>query len=479
MQIDVLIIGSGVAALSAAIHLPRDMRVLMISKDVSYACNSVLAQGGVACPIDEEDIPLHIEDTLKAGAGACDRPAVDLLVNRGYTLIRDLVAMGMPFDRDADGQLLHTKEAAHSKARILHASGDQTGLKLRNFLESRFDRGQGYGTIVDLLIDNGRCYGAVALLDGELIHIYAHDTIIASGGYGGLYKISTSNSALLGQLHGIAASHNITLKDMHFTQFHPTALAGYSDAIQKPLLTEALRGEGAAIVDESFVRFLPDYGVNELCPRDRVARAIFRHQQSGHTIFLDMSNFEEGYFKARFPTIKAQLDDFGYESPYNSVEITPAFHYCMGGIATSIDARVTGIAGLYAVGEAARTGVHGANRLASNSLLEALVFGKIAAEMIIKEPNINPHKHFTLPADDIYDLGDRFCLEMLQTTLWRGAGIVRSISALTQAKEEISELGKLRIGRLMRYSLGCAASIVEQALAMPQSIGAHYLEKDI
>ena len=378
---DVIIIGSGLAALSAAYFLPKNLRVCIVSKDSTLACNSVLAQGGVACPTDEADIDSHIEDTLAAGAGLCDTNAVKTLITNGYELMQTLIKLGMPFDRASDGSLLCTKEAAHSRARILHASGDQTGAKLHRFFSDRACHTHHFGTVVDLLIDQNRCFGVSVLFDGECVNLYADHIVIASGGFGALYQVTTSSSAILGQLHGIASTYNIKLSDMHLTQFHPTALAGVS-TLQKPLLTEALRGEGATITDESGKQFLKKYGVDELCARDRVSRAIYKHQQDGHQIYLDLSNFEGDYFAARFPTINDCLQNIGLEPPYKAVPISPAFHYAMGGIAVHLDTRVPNIDGLYAVGEAARTGVHGANRLASNSLLEALVFGRIAAQTI-------------------------------------------------------------------------------------------------
>jgi L-aspartate oxidase len=438
----------------------------------------VLAQGGVACPIDEDDIESHIQDTLIAGAGMCNEEAARALIRNGYAIVRELIELGVPFDRGKDGKLLFTREAAHSKSRILHIDGDRTGLKLHSFLEKRNHIKRVSGTISDLLIADGVCYGVSALFGGQPMNLYARHTIIASGGFGGLYQVTTSHGAMIGQLHAIAAMRGCRLADMHFTQFHPTALNLENSAPQKPLLSEALRGEGALIEDEDRRGFLADYGENELSPRDKLSRAIFHHQQKGHRVFLNLSRFDEPYFKSRFPAIRALLNDHGYESPYDAVPISPAFHYAMGGIAVDLRAKTLDVQGLYAIGEAACTGAHGANRLASNSLLEALVFGKIAAETIAGDSVHNAPKTFKISSAEQFGADDRACMDKTQKILWEKVGIARAPSKMRQAKEELNELKNMRIGELMKHSLSCAEAIVDQALAMNKSVGAHYVKEE-
>ena len=479
MQVDVLIIGNGIAALSAAINLPDSLNVLLITKATGEGCNSHWAQGGVAAPADLDDIECHIQDTLQAGAGRCDEQAVRRLVTEGYTVINDLVNQAMPFDRDENGAILLTKEAAHSRARILHAGGDATGQQIHAFLSGLNRRRVLTGvTVVDLLIEEGRCFGATLEQDGVRSNLYAHQTLIATGGFGGLYAVSTNAPGMMGELQGIAADRGCLLKDMHFTQFHPTVFTG-TDAIQKPLLSEALRGEGALIVDETGRRFLlevDDRG--ELAPRDVVARAVYAHAQAGHEVYLNLRAFEAEQFKARFPTIYGRLSSFGYHPPADLIPISPAFHYAMGGIATDADARVLNVAGLYAVGEVACSGVHGANRLASNSLLEALVFGKIAAQSIGANPDRAPIKHFDIDDDPLYAPVDSTVIAKIRHILWRDAGIVRTQAGLKRAQSELAELKAQPMGRLMSRSLITASAIVDQALACHESVGAHYLTKE-
>jgi L-aspartate oxidase len=474
---DVLIVGSGLAALSVANSLPSKMRVAVLSPDRGESCNSVLAQGGVACAVDEADIEAHIEDTVKAGAGQCDCAAVEKLIRNGFLLIGEMIKNGVPFDKDENGRMLYTKEAAHGKARILHIQGDQTGLKLHQFMQNRASCDFVKATVIDLLIGEGKAYGVRALTENGIENIFADHIVIASGGIGALYQITTSRPNILGHLQGIAARRDCRLADMHFTQFHPTVLTA-SKGAQKPLLTEALRGEGALIKDETGRRFLADFGIDELCPRDRVSRAVFRHQQQGHKVYLDLGAFDRGYFIRRFPTIEKQLAGFGLKAPYSAVPISPAFHYTMGGIAVDTNTKVPNVIGLYAIGEAARTGVHGANRLASNSLLEALVFGRIAAETISNSVLRKGTGHFNVFKAKIFDKDDKRVYGVIAKTLWRYTGITRTENGLKVAKTVLEELKTKRLGVLAEASLITALAVVDQAIAMPYSAGAHYLEKD-
>ncbi|MFZ5375650.1 MAG: L-aspartate oxidase, partial [Campylobacterota bacterium] len=374
MRYDVVIIGSGVAGLYTAIGLPETLRVLVINKSYPWECNTYYAQGGVTTAYDDEDIPSHVADTLDAGAGMCNVEAVRLMSGHSQEVIRDLIERGFLFDRDEEGHLLYTKEAAHSRSRILHAGGDATGRYLHFFLLQQNPHPMlSDATVVDLLIENGRCCGVEVVSEGKRRLIRADNVVIASGGVGSLYEFHTNASTISGDLQGICLEKGIALESMEMTQFHPTVFVANNWA-RKLLLTEALRGEGAHVVDENGYRFLFEYDARgELAPRDIVSRAIFDYRQrTGKQAYLSCEHFESEYFKERFPNIYKSLNDLGFHLPKERVPISPAFHYAVGGIKTDLHGSVPGIEGLYAVGEAASTGVHGANRLASNSLLEGL-----------------------------------------------------------------------------------------------------------
>ncbi|MDR1911555.1 MAG: FAD-binding protein [Helicobacteraceae bacterium] len=482
MQTDVLIVGSGAAALAAARFLPKNMRVLIASKSGEKSTakrgeggsnNTDLAQGGIACPIDENDIESHIAETIKAGAGRCDEKAVRTLVTRGFELIRELCALGLPFDRDEKGNLIRAKEAAHSKARVLQVRGDNSGFFLRLFLLDQVSALQRCGAIIDLLIEGDRCYGAT-FFDGEKIeNIYANRVIIASGGIGALYASTTNQPLVLGELQGIAAFRGLSLQDMHFTQFHPTAI-DRKDSVQKPLLSEALRGAGATIIDDRNRKFLKDFGENELSPRDRLSRAIFAHIQSGRKVFLDLSAIEPSLFRSRFESADRLAAKYGLKPP-----ISPAFHYSMGGIAVDSNARVLGVKGLYAIGEVASSGVHGANRLASNSLLEALVFAKIAAENIESDFSANGDiKIESIIAAALNGKDDPTALETIRQTLWNRFGVVRQKSAMIEGIAILESLKERDLGVLTRRSLLTAKTIANCAIAETQNVGAHYVKKE-
>jgi L-aspartate oxidase len=293
MKYDVIIVGAGVAGLYAAMHIPRTKKVLIINKRETFKCNSFYAQGGIALAIDKEDIPLHIQDTLDAGAGLCSEDAVRVLSESSRAIIDDLIASGFEFDRDKDGNLLYTKEAAHSKERILHAGGDATGRHLHYFLlEQNPHPMLGDARVVDLLIKDGECYGVTVLDHRQSRNIYADNVIIASGGVGSLYEYHTNAPCISADMQGLCVLKGIELADMEMMQFHPTVYVGNNSA-QKLLLTEALRGEGATIEDEEGRRFLFDYDERgELASRDIVSKAIYEHskkQACRHTSHLRIS----------------------------------------------------------------------------------------------------------------------------------------------------------------------------------------------
>ncbi|NLO17071.1 MAG: L-aspartate oxidase [Arcobacter butzleri] len=481
MIYDYIIIGTGVAGLSAANYIPEDKKVLLVCKKSPWECNTFWAQGGIATAINEDDIPSHIEDTIEAGARLNDFEAVKKLSTTSLETIKDLISKGFIFDKTESGELAFTKEAAHSRSRILHADGDATGRMLHLFLlESCPHEVVTDSIVIDLLIQDDICYGAVIRTGEAQRVVYAHNTIIASGGIGSIYKYHTNSTTVSGDIQGICLEKGITLKDMEMMQFHPTVFTKTSFA-RKPLLSEALRGEGAEIEDEEGRRFLFDYHKDgELAPRDVVSRAIFDyHQKTGSQVYLSFKNFKKEFFKKRFPNIYKNLKEFGFELPFERVPISPAFHYTMGGIETNLDGKVKGMKNLYAIGEAACTGVHGANRLASNSLLEGLVFSKIAVMDSLKNNFlIDPSKYNSLVRyHTLQKPIDKPIKNELREIMWKYAAIIRTKEELQLALDTVNNFLEQKIGRLLYLRLLTAKSILEAALNRKESLGAHYIIK--
>ena len=480
MRYDVVIIGAGVAGLYAAINIARTKRVLLINKSDPWQCNTYYAQGGITTAVDEDDIPAHIEDTLNAGAGLCNKEAVEVLSRCSRDVIDDLIARGFEFDKDSEGHLLYTKEAGHSRSRILHAGGDATGRCLHHFLlEQNPHPMLANATVVDLMIQDKQCCGVVALHNNVLKQIFAKHVIIASGGVGSLFAYHTNARRISGDIHGVCIERGIALENMEFMQFHPTVYVS-DTAAQKQLLSEALRGEGALVVDENGYRFLFDYDKRgELATRDIVSRAIFDYsQKTGKKVFLSFENFELEYFRKRFPNISKNLLELGFSLPRQKVPISPAFHYAIGGIKTDLDGDVHGLNGLYAIGEVASTGVHGANRLASNSLLEGLVFAKRAARKIVTTEDAKCPASFPYLKEKLIMDGDKERKGKLRCTMWDNVSIVRTQAGLKRAKEEIETMLDEPIGRLLKLRLLTARSIVISALGRSESVGAHYIKKE-
>jgi L-aspartate oxidase len=480
MIYDSIIIGSGIAGLNAAANFDKDQNVLIVCKENSWDCNTFYAQGGVAVAVDEEDIASHIEDTLSAGAGLCDEEAVRIMCEDGLKEIRNLIDRGMEFDRDREGNLLYTKEAAHSKNRILHAGGDATGREIHHFLMRENTHQLLYhSTVTDLLIRDGICHGVRLYNDGRCKNYYAKSVIIASGGIGSLYEYHTNSRTIAGEIHGICIEKGINLRDMEMTQFHPTVFI-HNKGARKQLLTEALRGEGAKIVDENGVRFLFEYDERgELSPRSVVSRAIYDwKRKNGVEVYLDFSNFEAEFFKERFPTIYFNMKDMGFDLPKDRVPISPAFHYCMGGIETDLNGKVKGCENLYAVGEVASTRVHGANRLASNSLLEGLVFSKRAVEDIKRRGVYFKFREFDSECEVLVKEGDSKIKSELREIMWESVSIVRNMSKLQESLSRIDTLLNKDIGKLLRLRLKVSREIIKSAMLRKESLGAHTVEDD-
>jgi L-aspartate oxidase len=475
MQYDVIIIGAGVAGLYAALHLPKNKKVLIINKRETFKCNSFYAQGGIALAKDEQDIPKHISDTINAGAGLCDEEAVKELSHNSRDIIDDIIKRGFIFDSDEKGNLHYTKEAAHSTKRVLHAGGDATGRYMHHFLLSQNPHPMlTNARVVDLLIKDKKCFGITVLENRKCRNIYARDVIIASGGVGSLYEFHTNAPCISADMQGLCIMKGIELSDMEMMQFHPTVFVD-SKFAQKFLLTEALRGEGATIEDENGKRFLFDYDKNgELASRDIVSKSIYDYvKKTKLKVFLNMSNFKHTYFIKRFPNIYKTLKDLGFNVPNARVPISPAFHYAIGGIKTNLDGKVPSVKNLYAVGEVASTRVHGANRLASNSLLESLVFAKKASICILKDNNEKIFEEFEVENEIMSYKEDKAKKNELRQIMWRNVSIVRTKGGLIDAKEKIALLLSQDIGKLLKFRLLTATHIVNRAISRDKSIGVH------
>ena len=439
-----LVIGGGAAGLYAALSIPQQWKIGLITKDTLALSASDWAQGGIAAALSPEDsIQLHVEDTLRAGAGLCEPKAVEHLASNAATCIKRLVDLGVGFDR-TDGQLAMTLEAAHSRHRVLHAA-DTTGravvsilaeavLKCPNIqvLESAF--------VIDLWMEQGACNGVLVAYQGRLEWLSAQATVLATGGGGQVYAQTTNPPASTGD--GVAMTWRVggELRDLEFFQFHPTSLA--QPGAPPFLISEAVRGEGAHLVDQHGYRFAQDYHPNgELAPRDVVSRAIFHHlQRTGDTqVWLDMRPIPQDRLAYRFPNIIQVCRTWGCDPLTQSVPVSPAAHYWMGGITTNLHSQ-TSIPRLYAVGENASTGVHGANRLASNSLLECLVYGAELEHLSLTPGLAKTGEHKSKVAEQLrldrtpWDLTEiQRRREALIHLMWDYAAISRSQEGLERA----------------------------------------------
>ena len=430
-QFDLIVVGGGVAGLSAALCAAAEADVLLLSSGPVFASNSYFAQGGVAAAIGEGDDPsLHAEDTLRAGRGLCRESAVQTLCNQAPARIADLVELGVEFD-DGLG-----REGGHSRRRVVHAGGAETGKAIAQALAARARKhpritiAEGE-KVVGLWTDEGRCAGVVT----DRRAIAARATILATGGFAALWERTTNPPGALGQGLALAYRAGAALADLEFVQFHPTALL--EDGF---LLSEALRGEGALLVDDDGGRF-----TDELAPRDVVARAIAERGQAR----LDLRTIE----RDRFPGLMATLERAGYDPAHETIPVSPAAHYTVGGIVTDLDGRTT-LPGLYAAGECACTGVHGANRLASNSLLECLVFGRRAALAALAEPPLLAMSgawHQPRPEQTV--------TPELRHALWQDAGVIRSAEGLERLRDAPALLPRL---------------VAASALARRESRGGHF-----
>jgi L-aspartate oxidase len=485
--VDFLVVGGGIAGLRAAVGLAEAGSVLVVTKESLAESNTAYAQGGIAVAMGgDEDVALHLKDTIAAGDGLVNAEAAAVLVEQGARRVEELLAWGTGFDRAGAGELMRTREGAHSLPRILHAGGDATGWEIAVSL-LRHVRGLAqvelmeWATSVDLVVADGRVVGATLLdASGELLEVRARAVLLASGGAGQVFSDTTNPAVATGDGIAMAYRAGAELMDMEFMQFHPTAFA--MEGAPRFLMSEALRGEGAWLVNARGERFMRRYHAGlELAPRDVVARAIGREGMDG-AVYLDMREAGQGKdLKARFPGISAFLAGYGLELGRDLIPVRPAAHYLMGGIRTDVHGR-TSLTGLYAAGEAACTGVHGANRLASNSLLEGLVFGALAAEAMAGEqlPVVSSQL-----SDKTTSLGggeadvEGWIVE-LQGLMWRDAGLLRDGVGLQRARvglarlRESEPLGRSRRELEARNLLAVAEVMVQAALGRAESRGAHF-----
>jgi L-aspartate oxidase len=468
---DVLIVGGGAAGLYTALCLPKTLRIGLITKDSLSVSASDWAQGGIAAAIAPEDSPqMHVEDTLKAGAGLCNPAAVQLLVEKAPECVRSLVEMGVAFDRKGEDLAL-TLEAAHSRRRVLHAA-DATGRAMVSTLAAQVLSRENIQVlsqafVLNLWMDNQTCRGVCLLSENQLCWLQAKAIVLASGGGGQVFAQTTNPSISTGDGVAMAWRVGAELCDLEFVQFHPTALT--QPGAPRFLISEAVRGEGAHLVDDQGHRFTFDYHpAGELAPRDVVSRAIFSHLQknaggSAH-VWLDLKPIPENIIRHRFPNIIKVCQRWGIDLFKQSIPVAPAAHYWMGGIITDTQSR-TSIPGLYAVGESASTGVHGANRLASNSLLECLVFGAQLANITLLEDTIledtiledtiaNPESKTPdfPPLDLSLTPQIQEWRQALPRLMWQSAGICREQQSLEQAiaqvevwREEFAEISQSAI----------------------------------
>lgn len=493
-EADFLVVGSGVAGLRAALELAKVGRVTMVTKGQPFESNSIYAQGGVAVALSEEDdVAVHLRDTLKAGHGLCRPDAVRVLVEEGPARIHELIRWGVQFDK-VGKEFAYAREAAHSRSRILRARGDATGNEIVRVLMAQAYQHERIQALdhcftVDLVVRDGRCSGLIVLdeLTGERSVVPAKAVVLSTGGVGQIYARTTNPSSATGDGMAMAFRAGAVLEDMEFVQFHPTAL--YLPSSPPFLLSEAIRGEGGQLRNSKGELFMHRYHPDgALAPRDIVARAMWAEMAATRArhVYLDVTHLNPGFIRQRFPTIYATCLRYDIDITEEWIPVSPSAHYMMGGVRTDQNGATT-VAGLYAAGEVACSGVHGANRLASNSLLEGLVFGVRAAQSAIRFANRVSSQP---PPPTLRDLGMERIARLddaeklrnsLRRLMWGRVGMVRSGDSLAKATaqlirwvKQLDEPYATRTELEVKNMVQVAFCIAEASLWRQHSLGAHF-----
>lgn len=504
-----IIVGSGIAGLYAALKIEQQAKlpdgIMLITKSKLGESNSKYAQGGMVAVLKEnkcDSTESHISDTIKAGAGLSEFNTVKFISENSDKVVKDLLNFGVEFDRDKDGNLCFTKEAAHSVRRILHSGGDATGKMIEKSLVEQVQNNNNIdvyeeGIVVELLINsNGECRGVLVFnnMTGEYETVYSPAVILATGGIGQLYKYTTNPEGATGDGLAIAYNAGAVMQDMEFVQFHPTALA-FDDDVNRFLISEAVRGEGAKLVDADGMEFMAKYDERkELAPRDIVTRANYNEMMRNHlaNVYLNASCIDKAKLAERFPTISKKCLEHGIDISKDFIPVAPAAHYFMGGIRTDVEGR-TSINGLFAIGEVSSTGLHGGNRLASNSLLECVVCAYEVADFL-KTQNLDAPKsidaniksiidQYSEEDEDVEPIDTDVFKAELKDIMWNYCGILRDEKSLMTALEKLDEL-KSKFPRTRKCQtkaeyefknmLTVARMIVVSALGRKESRGAHY-----
>ena len=468
VQADALVVGGGLAGLSAVMHLPPEWDVVVVDKGSERRTgSSPLAQGGMAAPIGPGDSPeLHAEDTIRVGAGLTVREAVETLTSAAAGEVEELVRLGCRFDRRPDGSLHLNREGGQTVARSVHAA-DATGRELMRVVLglARTRARRLAGAAVRLVVDDGACIGAVVAADDGVVGVSAPAVLLATGGCGALYEATTNTPASTGDGVALAYLAGATVADVEFVQFHPTTLAAGDG--RRVLLTEALRGDGALVVDARGERFLFDvHPDGELAPRDVVARAVTDRGEA----FLDARPIGPEELERRFPNVMRAVGECGFDLAAEPVPISPAAHYFLGGVATDLDGR-SSLPGLYAAGECAATGVHGANRMAGNSLTEAVVFGRRAARAMRSGPGV---RRSVASVEHLAGEDDEDAWDELRRAMTSGAGLRRSAASLRDARAVAEHIAGAARGAPLHLAATTASLICRAAGERAESRGVHF-----
>lgn len=483
IETDYIIVGSGIAGLTLSLLASKHGRIALVTKGTLENCNSNLAQGGIAAALSSDDSPfLHGEDTIRTGQGLCINETVNAYVGQAARAIDFLKQLGLELDAAPDGTLLLGKEGAHSRNRIVHAGGDATGRlimeRLRLHLHTTSNVRVWENTqIADLLIEDGECKGVVGFNASGIPYMFlAKAVVLATGGLGQLYKYTTNAPCSTGDGYSLAYRAGAVLRDMEFVQFHPTALR--TDSHPLPLVSEAVRGEGATLVNSNGEPFMLNYHEwGDLASRDIVSRSIYSEMQAGRKVYLDARGIAN--FQHRFPTIYQSCSKIGINPTHDRIPVVPAAHYTMGGIQTD-DQGKTSVPRLFAIGEAASSGFHGANRLASNSLLEGLLMAQRTVNSISSLPLVSsksiepPFSYRNLVK--FYTFSNDKLVRQIKDLMWKHVGIVRNETNLQRALDLIKSMLRQQpdLPCPDRHLLTSARLVVEAALWRHESRGAHF-----